>query len=59
MPEVKLLAALKVISCRVSFETFSDYFQVGENKTRQAVSKMARGVINNINMVEKYMRKMT
>ncbi len=42
MPEVKLLCALKVISYSVSFGTFSDYFQMGESTTRQAVSKLAR-----------------
>ena len=42
-PEVKLLAALKVISCGVLFGTFCDYFQMVESTVRQAVSKLASG----------------
>ena len=53
-----MLSALKVISYGVSLGTFSDYFQMGESTTRQAVSKLARGVFNNNTIMEKYMRTM-
>ncbi len=52
MLEVKLLSALKEISYGVSFGTFSSYFQMGESSTRQAVSKLARGVFNNNTLME-------
>ncbi len=59
MPEVQLVAALKVISYGDSFGTFSVYFQMGESAARLAVSNLARGVFNNNDVMEKYMRKIT
>ena len=57
-PEVKLMAALKVISFGVLFGTFCDYFQMGKSTVHHAVSKFARGVFQIDEITEKYLRKL-
>ncbi len=58
-PEVKLLACLKVLSFGVSFMAFCDYFQMGESSVREAVSRLARGVTQNKELSQKFLRQMT
>ena len=58
-PEVKLLAALKLVCYGVSFSAFQSYFQMGESTARECVSRMSQGMFNNKNIREKYLRQMT
>ena len=58
-PEVKLLAALKVISYGVLFGTFCDFFQMGKSTVRQAVSKLARGVLEYEELTLKFLRQLS
>ena len=58
-PEVKLMAALKVILFGVLFGTFCDYLQMGESTVRHAVLKFARGVLQINEITKKYLRKLT
>ena len=54
----ELVNVLKVISFGVLFGTFCDYFQMGEGTVRQAVLKLARRVLKNEEIKEKYLRKL-
>ncbi len=58
-PRGEIACCIEVISYGVSFGANSDYFQMGESSAWQAVSKLARGVFNNNDIMEKFMRSMT
>ena len=58
-PEVKLLVALKMILYGVLFGTFCDYFKMGESTVRQAVSKLAWGVLENQDITAKFLQSLT
>jgi hypothetical protein len=57
-PETKFLAALKTICYGVSFSAFQSYFQMGETTARECVSKLSRGIVNNQQIRDTYLRLM-
>ena len=57
--EVKLLVVLEVISYGISFGTFCDYFQMEESTVRQAVSKLAWGILENDQLMLKFLRQLS
>ena len=58
-PQVKLLAALKMVSYGESFSAWQDYFQMGESTARECCSKLMKGLVTIEAISGVYLRKMT
>jgi len=57
-PEVKLLAALKIMGYGVAGLTFCDYFQMGESTALLCVMELAATIVHDKEIRTTYMRKM-
>ncbi|MGH7954363.1 MAG: hypothetical protein ACREOZ_00205 [Gloeomargaritales cyanobacterium] len=58
-PQVKLLSALRYLAYGTSHNSFVDYFQMGESTACLCAKKVARGIVNHIDLEAKYNRAMT
>ena len=58
-PEVKLLAALKMVCYGESFSAWQDYFQMGESTARLCLMNLMRGLLNDVEITAKFIRKMS
>jgi Plant transposon protein len=57
-PKVKLLMALKCLGYGVSPSAFQDYFQMGESTGIECIKRFCRGVVEDDEIKNKYLRKM-
>ena len=58
-PEVKLLAALKMVCYGESFSAWQDYFQMGESTARLCLMNLMRGLLNDDEITATFLRQMT